>query len=106
MNYGFFKNLYGDADGFLAIWESTTKKTRWLDREQRQKFELNDVQELLDAKKNVYFGLGLQAQPCGENSRGNAAGVIALPGGLIWTLGKTGTPPRIIRLQLLMGWRY
>jgi hypothetical protein len=76
----YYRQLYGSADsGFLPIWESQNKQTQWFAVTQLDA-AANATCTLADQGLDVYHGMGLHSQPLGPAHRGEAAGVIALPG--------------------------
>ena len=75
----FFRTLYGeDAPGYLPIWTSRLKRTRWIPVNDLSRASETAVE--LSHRGDVYFGLGLQREELGPYERGKAEGVIAIPG--------------------------
>jgi hypothetical protein len=75
----FFETLYGEeAPGFLPIFTHTPKRTRWVAADspaEAARIALESGRE-----RDTYFGIGLHKEALGENKRGTADEVIALPG--------------------------
>jgi Protein of unknown function (DUF3987) len=75
----FFQMLYGeDAPGYLPLWTSKLKRTWWIPAN-----DLPGAVEMaveLGRRGDVYFGLGLHPEELGPYERGEAEGVIAIPG--------------------------
>jgi len=76
---GFLTALYSKTQtGHIALWTLQDRKTRW--------FPVTNLASAaqsaasLSKTKDVYFGVGLQKSPLGSSKRGEAAGVIAIPG--------------------------
>lgn len=75
----FLETLYReDAPGYLAMWTSRDRRTRWIPA--RDLAGAAEAAVKLGEKTDTYFGIGLHPGPLGENRRGEAAGVIAVPG--------------------------
>jgi Protein of unknown function (DUF3987) len=75
----FFQTLYGeDAPGFLPIWTSSLKRTRWIPANDLARAAETAVE--LGQRVDVYFGLGLHPEELGPYERGEAEGVMAIPG--------------------------
>lgn len=72
----FLDNLYGFTSGWLTIWTRQDKKTYWFD-------DLNDAAktalQLSNAKKDVYFGVGLRKEKL-KSGRGSNNDVTVIPG--------------------------
>ncbi len=78
----FFDELYGpQAPGYLALWTKDPRRTIWTPGKDLIKAGQVAL-KLVQARKDVYFGLGLQPNDLGPQKRGKAAQVIAIPG--VW----------------------
>src|SRR5688572_15588218 len=75
----FLEALYGkDTPGYLALWTSQPNKARWVAANNLSK-AAGMVAEL-GQSGDVYFGVGLHEEDRGPHKRGEAEGVIAIPG--------------------------
>jgi hypothetical protein len=75
----FFRTLYGDdAPGYLSIFTHTPNRTRWVAANTPAEAARIAVES--GRERDTYFGIGLHKEALGEDRRGTAAGVIALPG--------------------------
>jgi len=76
----FMRSLYGDnAPGYIMLWTGSDKAS--------QAIRASDIHQVaqtmatLAERDNVYFGIGLQAEPP-ATGRGKASGVVCVPG--VW----------------------
>ncbi|MCM3724583.1 hypothetical protein M3226_02555 [Neobacillus cucumis] len=77
----FLDALFGNVQqGFITLWTSVDKKTRW--------YRVNDLKNInqnainLGENCNVYFGVGVRRNKLGEYKRGKNEDVLFLPG--VW----------------------
>ncbi len=78
-NEDFLRLLYGaEADGYLAIWNKSDKKTCWVPARDLE----NAAKQIADLaqRTDCYFGIGLQPVSLGSKQRGKAETVCAIPG--------------------------
>ena len=77
----FLQALYrGIDEGFLTLWTSGDKKTRWYTVKNMEKAISDSM--LLKSRQNVYFGVGLRKERLNEWKRGTNKDILFLPG--VW----------------------
>jgi archaellum biogenesis ATPase FlaH len=75
----FLETLYPDAQGFITIWTRQDERTTWLPIDNLPAIA-QTAHDLSAAGKDVYFGVGLAAEPGTPKTRTKRDTVSAIPG--------------------------
>lgn len=75
----FLETLYPDAFGYITIWTRQDERTTWLPIDNLPAIA-QQAHDLSAAKKDVYFGVGLAAEPGAPKTRTKNETVSCIPG--------------------------